>query len=438
MKIEKIKPIPKYILKMIEKKDKADYPKQDGCLRFYSYLTKNDGEPVKVTVAVKCRYKKWYAKQVAIHGVHSKDCFVKDMVFYWIYHIYNVGWYDMGFYKQEKWFEDGKWWKNDDKLFDPFAPIINKDFLSKCPEYQYAAWELYPYVDILKYLRLYEQYPQTEYLMKLGLVDYVFSKQILRKVVSDKRFRKWLGKNREELAKKKYYVSTLLNAYSKKQSIEETHAYEQAKKYLAADKDFKPIRDMLNGDYRRYIKYIAEQKTSNRSYLDYLKACTYLGIDMSEDKNRYPHDFKHWHDVRADEYKTAKALKDAEERAEMYARFAAVADKYLPMQYDKRGCFIAVIAKSPADLISEGDALHHCVGGMGYDQKFIREETLIFFIRSKNAPDIPLVTVEYSLKRKRVLQCYGDNDTKPADEILHYVNKVWLPYANRTLKQIAA
>ncbi len=438
MKIEKIKPIPKYILKMIEKKDKADYPKQDGCLRFYSYLTKNDGEVVKVTVAVKCRYKKWYAKQIAVHGVHSKDCFVKDMVLYRIYHTYNVGWYDMGFYKQEKWFEDGKWWENDDKLFDPFAPIINKDFLARCPEYKYAAWELYPYVDMLKYLRLYEQYPQTEYLMKLGLVYYVFSKQILRKVASDKRFCKWLGKNRTELAKRKYYVSTILNAYSKKQSIKETHAYEQAKKYLTTDKDFKPIREMLNGDYRRYIKYIAEQKTSNRSYLDYLKACTYLGMDMREDKNRFPHDFKHWHDVRADEYKTAKALKDAAERAELYAKFATVADKYLPMQHNKRGCFIAVIARSPADLISEGEALHHCVGGMGYDQKFIREETLIFFIRSKDAPDIPLVTVEYSLLRKRVLQCYADDNTKPADEILHYVNKVWLPYANKTLKQIAA
>ncbi len=437
MKIEKIKPIPKYILAAIQKKDKINYPRQDGCLRFYSYLTKNDGELVKVTVAVKCRYKKWYAKQVAVHGVHSKDCFVKDMLFYTIYHTYHVGWYDMGFYKTEKWFEDGKWYKNDDNMFDPFAPIVNKDYLAKFPEYKYAAWELYPYVDILKYLRLYEQYPQTEYLMKLGLVEYVFSKQILQKVIKDVSFRRWLGKNREQLTRRKYYISTVLNAYKKKQPIEDVHAYEQAKKRLTTERDFKPIRDMLNRDYAPYIRYINAQQASNRSYLDYLKACLYLGIDMSEDKNRYPHDFKRWHDIRIDEYRTAKALKDKEEREALYSKFATVAEKFMSLQHDKKSVFVAIIARSPDELVSEGDALHHCVGRMGYDQKFAREESLIFFIRAKEAPETPLVTVEYSPKKKAVLQCYGDHDSNPNEEILYYVNKVWLPYANRTLKKIA-
>lgn len=438
MKIEKIKPIPKYIEKMIQKKDKTDYPKQDGVLRFYSYLTKNDSELVKVTVAVKCRYKKWYAKQVAVHGVHSKDCFVKDMVFYRMFHTYNVGWYDMGFYNKEKWFEDGKWWENEDRLFDPYAPIVNKEYIAKFPEYKYAAWELYNYVDLLQYLRWYEQYPQAEYLMKLGLVKYVYSKQLLRKIEQSKKFRKWLASHRAELANRKYYVVTILKAYSKKQSIEEVDSFERAKKSLTMDRDLKPIRDMLNGDYVRYVKYIKEQNTSNYSYKDYLRACNYLGIDMSEDKNRYPHDFKRWHDIRIDEYKSAKARKDAEERAEFYAKFATVAEKYLPMQHNKKNGFIAIIARSPAELVNEGNALHHCVGSMGYDQKFAREESLIFFIRSKDTPDIPLVTVEYSPKRKRVLQCYGDNDTKPNEEILYYVNKVWLPYANRALKKISA
>ena len=43
MKIEKIKPIPKYIKNKIHKLDLERYPKQDGVDRFYSYLTKNDG-----------------------------------------------------------------------------------------------------------------------------------------------------------------------------------------------------------------------------------------------------------------------------------------------------------------------------------------------------------------------------------------------------------
>lgn len=74
-----------------------------------------------------------------------------------------------------------------------------------------------------------------------------------------------------------------------------------------------------------------------------------------------------------------------------YAKFASVAEKYLPMQHNKRSGFVAIIARSPADLKVEGELLHHCVGGMGYEQKFIREETLIFFIRAKDTQDTPLV-----------------------------------------------
>ena len=94
------------------------------------------------------------------------------------------------------------------------------------------------------------------------------------------------------------------------------------------------------------------------------------------------------------------------------------------------------IAKSPKELIHEGDYLHHCVGRMGYDQKFVREETLIFFVRNIAAPDVPFVTLEYSIKNKKILQCYGDNDTKPSESVLEFVNHKWLPFANRKIKKL--
>ena len=64
-----IRPIPKNILKRIRKLDGKYYPSPDGHVRCYAYLTTWKNELVKVTVAVKHRYKKWYCKQVAIHGV---------------------------------------------------------------------------------------------------------------------------------------------------------------------------------------------------------------------------------------------------------------------------------------------------------------------------------------------------------------------------------
>lgn len=84
----------------------------------------------------------------------------------------------------------------------------------------------------------------------------------------------------------------------------------------------------------------------------------------------------------------------------------------------------------------EGDILHHCVGRMNYDQKFAREESLIFFVRNVNSPDIPFVTVEYSLMNKKILQCYGEHDTRPDDSVMEFVNKKWLPFANKQLNKI--
>jgi hypothetical protein len=158
---------------------------------------------------------------------------------------------------------------------------------------------------------------------------------------------------------------------------------------------------------------------------------------MTDNKNRVPHDFKRWHDIRIDEYHSAKAAENEMLRTQLYKKFTNVAEKYLPMQRNMKDSFITIIARSPQDLIREGDYLHHCVGRMNYDQKFAREETLIFFIRNIDSPDTPFVTLEYSLSTHKILQCYGAYDSKPTEQVLNYVHKKWLPYANRKLKKIA-
>ena len=437
MKIEKIKPIPKYIVERIRRCDKENVTRVPCHTRFYSYLTKNDGELVKVTVAVKNHYKQWMYKQVAVHGLNSDRCFVKDMVFYYISG-YQVGWYEQGLQKGQRWYECSDCGYAEDKYFDPFAPIVNRKYLDKFPEYKYSAVNLYRGVDILKYLRFYNQYPQIEYLMKAGLCDYAFSTQILKKVGKDKRFCKWLMKNRAEIIQNGYYVDVILRSYKTGKSFAYLQSYKKCRMGLAKDSSLNELRTFFKNDLEKFVLYIRNQNANPYSYRDYLRACNYLGVDMSMDKNRYPHDFKRWHDIRIDEYNTAKALKDEQERKALYDKFAAVASKYLGLEYDKKSVYIAIIAQKPSDLIHEGELLHHCVGRMGYDQKFAREESLIFFIRTKSQPDVPFVTIEYSPAQKRILQCYGDHDSKPNDSVMNFANKKWLPYANRKLKQLAA
>ncbi len=431
-----IRPIPKYIKKLIKKADDNANKTILGRTRFYAYLAIWKKELVKVTVAVKTHYSKWLCKQVAVHGIHSDRCFLKDIIYYRISG-YSVGWFEQGVGKEPKWYENAKWDWHEDKYFDPYAPIVNMEVIDKLPEYKYSAYKLYNTVEILQYLRLYEKYPQTEYLIKLGLSKFVNSRQILEKMSKDKKFCKWLAQNRADLIRNHYYVHCILQAYSKNRDIKALQAYEYSKKKLQDKWSYREIKELFP-DIKEFLDYIAKQKTNIDNYNDYLRACRYLGLDMSIPKNRIPHDFKRWHNIRSDEYATAKAIKDEKERAELYAKFALVAKKYAPLQHSKKYDFICIIAKSPQDLIREGERLDHCVGRMGYDQKFAREETLIFFVREKNEPKTPLVTVEYSIKRQIVLQCYGMGDSRPNANILDYVNNVWLPYANRHIRKIAA
>ena len=432
-----IKDIPKYMIEKIKQRDKHDFPYGDIQRRFYSYLTKFNGELAKVTVAVRNRYSKWYCKQVAVHGIHNDKCYIKDLIFYQISG-YIVGWFSEGLTKEPKWWESDEWYWNDDKYFDPYAPIINPEYALSFKEYKYSQANKYPYCNILKYLRLYEKYPQAEYLMKLNLYSYATSKTILRKIAKDKKFRTWLIRNSAEIALKRYYVSTILKAYKENKNLEFVQKFEVFNKSFIHSEKYLPIKKAFNGNIERFFLYLKSQNLPDySSYYDYLMACEKLGLDMTKDKNLVPHDFKFWHDTRINEYNSKKAELDKKERAKFYEQFGNVANKYLPMQRNLKDNYVVIIAKSPADLINEGNILHHCVGQMGYDQKFIKEQSLIFFVRLKEKEDTPLVTIEYSLDSHKILQCRAEHNSTPNNEIMDFVNKKWLPYANRKLRQIA-
>lgn len=434
-----IRPIPKRIENRILSYD-AKHSTNKG-LRFYAYLTTIRKELVKITVAVRNKGKRTrLIKQVAIHGVYSDECLVRDIEYNYMGG-YRVGWFAEGIkypYNIPPFYNDGKWYAVEYKYFNPWAPVINPKFATSLKEFRYSAVDIQDPPCIITYLRTYLKYPQVEYLVKAGLGKFADSTMILKKIREDKAFRKWLMAHREELMRHHYYVDVVLRGYRTEKSLETLQSYREAKISLRNNNTLAPIRELFKGaECERFFDYISKQNTNANTYLDYLKACQYLGLDMSEEKNRFPHDFKRWHDIRIDQYATAQAEANRKAKQELYEQFARIAEKYLPLEHDKKSAFICIIARSPADLIHEGEVLHHCVGRMNYDQRFVREESLIFFIRTKEKPDTPLVTLEYSPRSHKVLQCYGEHDHKPSEDVLHYVNKIWLPYANRTIKKLA-
>ncbi len=443
IRAEFIKPIPNYIAKKIRRLDEKIYG-ESNVNRFFAYLANMKGQLIKITVA--CRHYKgqWFCKQVAVHGMHSEYCLVKDMELNYLGG-YMVGWFENGLTENIKRYEDGIWYQAQDKYFNPYAIVINRAFALKFKEYKYSAADKLYATDVFEYLHIYEQYPQAEYFIKLGLNHLATKKLLLKKAGKDKLFRKWLIKYakilRNEHGKFPYFsAQTILNAYKNNIDLLKDTVKDRKLRLLESYGEFKRIiKDVLpENNIDKIIKYLQDNDISISSYADYVEACLNLNVDMTLTKNLYPNDFKRWHDIRIDEYDTVKAVRAEEERKEFYAKFASVAEKYLPLQRDKENTFIVVIAKSPQDLVREGTMLHHCVGRMNYDQRFVREKSLIFFIRKVEDPDTPFVTMEYSLEEKKVLQCHAENNAKPNTNVLKFINKKWLPYANRKLKQIAA
>lgn len=435
--IKDIRPIPKYIEKLIKIEDNNLQEKPNGNTRFYKYYTKFKNELCEAIVAVRNHYKKWYCKQVVVHAIHNEECFLRDIRQTMGY--IKVGWFREGISKYMTW-NDYDWGWNDDRYFNLTSAIaVNKDFILTLPEYKYSAIDLYKYHDVLNYIRLYEQYPQAELLVKCGLSKLATGKLILRQCAKDKRFCKWLYNNKDYITQNRYYVTSLVRAYKQNKTIKEVYEMDNFKLLFSREDNFKRIKKMLKpNETEKFLQYLTKQNTNGYSYTDYLNACEYLGLDMNEEKHRYPHDFKKWHDIRIDQYNTKKALEEEQARKELFERFSSVANKYVSLERLLiKDNYICLIAKSPQQLVYEGQELHHCVGRMNYDQKFAREETLIFFIRNRLYPNAPLVTLEYSLKTHKILQCYGYEDSKPTEDILQFVNKVWLPYANRKIRKIA-
>ena len=144
--------------------------------------------------------------------------------------------------------------------------------------------------------------------MKAGLDGYAFSKQILQTVGQNKRFCKWLMKNRADIWQNDYYVDVILRSLRTGRPLLDLQNIRKNQQVLKKAVGIFELRTSFKDDIEKFVAYLGAQNISVYSYNDYFNACNYPGLNMTEDKNRYPHDFKRWHDIRIDEYNTAKAI----------------------------------------------------------------------------------------------------------------------------------
>ena len=304
--------------------------------------------------------------------------------------------------------EFGKWEKAGAHIGFSFV-YINPEILFDIPEFKYCG---YSGGCVLSYIKAYRKDKSVEFFGKMGLS---LSPVLMKKAKEDGKFRRFLFENHNGVAL--YGVQAALYAYKHGMTVEEArracHVKNQLDRLLAYR-----IPEIVGTklDRQRVLDYVDSNNINYWSYNDYLKCLKRLKYDLSDTKNIYPKDFERMHEARTAEFAAEEARIDRQKRKKLYQDFrkAAISAK----DYEVSGEEYVIVAPFDVqDLVSEGKALSHCVGRMGYDKKMADGISLIMFVRRKEAPDVPFVTIEYRIDRKALAQCYGDHDSRPADDV---------------------
>ncbi len=199
--------------------------------------------------------------------------------------------------------------------------------------------------------------------------------------------------------------------------------------------EFEDLRWLQGGgrsdDYKKYIglmgyatlhklrRYISRQGiTHAQDYFDYVGWLEEMGYDMRNGFNLLPGNFEKAHDEMSMQYMKFKDKKAREETKRfncLLKRLRKETAEEEAMNLDIGGLFVR-LPNRLEELKEEGESLHHCVGA--YMEKVKRGETMIFFIRQKEAPEKPYYTLEW---HGRVIQCRGFRNCNMTQEVKAFV-----------------
>ena len=451
--------IPRDVYKKIMERDKYNrwyyihrvYP-------FFSKQGKNLSLEVVMVKTIMPKRKKdkphLWMKKVAVFIIGKDKCYFRDidlMVHCYAFYRYKYHFYRSDMPKSNRFviknhYSDPEWQEGDIEYFRLYnkTRFINPEYLQKWPEYKYCAYD--ETTDAFDYLTAYRKNPKIELLAKLLNCQYAKAPCINKKAERDKNFLLFLRDNASYIKAKRPTSNDICAAYNKKVSIE-TQSEESAmrrnfyttfwRRHYLRDDDLAYIQyQNLDRDGRtKMIRYLIRNKINPETYKDYLIVLRELGLDMSDTKNLYPLDWPYWHDMRMHQYAMSKAKINRAKKAAITRRIKAKAKEYAALLMQNEN-FHILLASSKKELVKEGEYLHHCVGRMDYDQRIIEGRSLVCFVRKASAPDVPFVTIEYSLQKNQVVQCYGKGDTKPNGDVMQFVENVWQPRAKAIIQKM--
>lgn len=141
-------------------------------------------------------------------------------------------------------------------------------------------------------------------------------------------------------------------------------------------------------------------------YDDYLEMCEKLGKNLKDAMVYKPRELKRRHDELVEEInkqmmieKMKRDKATMKQKAKEYRMRFPGAEENLKAIRDKFTWkddeYMFIVPKSLLEIVTEGQALHHCVGATDrYFDRIVQRETFIVFLRKVSEPKIPYYTIE--------------------------------------------
>lgn len=339
-----------------------------------------------------------------------------------------------------------------DESFDFKISLLSSD-LRYFPTKDFRLLENNYYSDtkVLKELETYANCPQIESVIKAGLTK--TARQIYIKSGHTGEFNKkadrltdflriskngynWLIKDKSDDYSR---LETLRCADRNNVPLKNIELLYELRQHMVYDRD-KDIEILLK--YQSLVRlwnylnkvsgeYNGSIRDTLTEYLDYLKARTARGDDLTNEVYLHPKSLRQkWYELRRQE----EQLKNKTYISNMLKKYPdipkicrRIEKKYTWQQSD----YIIRPARDAEEIVLEGRTLHHCVGSdtQSYMSNYNAGKAYILVIRKTKEPEIPYITVEISAGK--IVQWYGQNDTKPDYGLIEAFLKAYTEHLNR-------
>lgn len=293
---------------------------------------------------------------------------------------------------------------NFDSIFDTCMEFSGCEYLS-----QYFAENR-----LFQYLKLWQKHHNAEYLVKTGYDWLIFGHDSAVDWTSENLL-KMLRLNRTEFKllqgkEKKYLKYIKFREHYPEYNPEELMKFAE---YFGINM-FSSLAGSIRKTgltIRQIYNYLAPD-ISAIDYFDYIDECERLGYNLHDSMINRPKCFLAMHERTA-------SLMEYQQTLTARAEFQKHYEERKKLEF-RSGKLLICQPKHISDIISEGNMLHHCVGG--YAERHAKGKLHILFIRQDSAPDISYYTMEISTSG-RIVQVRGDHNERPTPEVAALVEE---------------